>query len=148
MAEINEKPKRIQRALSIRQPWAHAILHLGKDIENRDWRTNFRGAVAVHASLGMTRAEWLDAAAFILPLGFLIPSEGQLERGAIVGLVDIIDCVSDSHSDWFQGDCGFVLKNPRPLVKPIYCKGALGVWNVPPEIEKQILDQLENNANS
>lgn len=28
-----------QVALSIRQPWAWAILHAGKDIENRDWHT-------------------------------------------------------------------------------------------------------------
>jgi len=44
------------RALSIRQPWAYAILHLGKDIENRPWRTNFRGPLLIHASLkGRTR---------------------------------------------------------------------------------------------
>jgi hypothetical protein len=40
-------------ALSIRQPWAHAVLHLGKDVENRDWRypPTHRGAVIVHAGL-------------------------------------------------------------------------------------------------
>ena len=43
------------KALSIRQPWAHLILHGGKDIENRDWRTSVRGRVLVHASKGMTR---------------------------------------------------------------------------------------------
>lgn len=32
-------------ALSIRQPWAWHILHSGKDIENRDWPTKFRGRV-------------------------------------------------------------------------------------------------------
>lgn len=30
-------------AISIRQPWAWLILNAGKDIENRDWPTNFRG---------------------------------------------------------------------------------------------------------
>jgi hypothetical protein len=40
-------------ALSIRQPWAHAVLHLGKDVENRDWRypPTHRGTVIVHAGL-------------------------------------------------------------------------------------------------
>ena len=38
-------------ALSIRQPWAWAILHAGKDIENRSWRTAFRGEVLIHAGL-------------------------------------------------------------------------------------------------
>lgn len=39
------------KALSIRQPWAHAILHLGKRVENRDWAgCACRGPVLLHAS--------------------------------------------------------------------------------------------------
>lgn len=39
------------KALSIRQPWAHAILHLGKRVENRDWSgCSYRGPVLLHAS--------------------------------------------------------------------------------------------------
>lgn len=40
-------------ALSIRQPWAWAILHAGKRIENREWRggCSYRGPVLIHASL-------------------------------------------------------------------------------------------------
>src|ERR1017187_9047245 len=38
------------RTLSIRQPWAHAILHLGKDVENRSWSTPYRGSILIHAS--------------------------------------------------------------------------------------------------
>src|SRR3990167_9411398 len=46
------------KALSIRQPWAWLILHAGKDIENRGWPTSFRGRFLIHASKGMTRAEY------------------------------------------------------------------------------------------
>lgn len=46
------------KALSIRQPWAWAILNADKDIENRDWRTNFRGRIAVHAAKTMTRDDY------------------------------------------------------------------------------------------
>jgi hypothetical protein len=38
------------KALSIKQPWVHAILHEGKDIENRSWRRDFRGWLALHAA--------------------------------------------------------------------------------------------------
>jgi hypothetical protein len=38
------------KAMSIKQPWVHAILHEGKDIENRSWQRSFRGWVAIHAS--------------------------------------------------------------------------------------------------
>ncbi len=41
-------------ALTIRQPWAHAILHDGKHVENRSWRPTlappFR--MAIHAGRG------------------------------------------------------------------------------------------------
>jgi hypothetical protein len=127
------------KALSIRQPWAHAIIYLGKDVENRDWRTNFRGTIAVHASQGMTFDEFNDFISFAGQFSLAdIPDPEQLVRGAIVGLVDIVDCVSDSSSDWFQGDYGFVLANPRALTKPIPCKGALGFWDVPKELERGI----------
>jgi hypothetical protein len=39
------------KALSLTQPWAHAVVHLGKRIENRDWRgCSFRGPVLIHAA--------------------------------------------------------------------------------------------------
>ena len=38
------------KALTIKQPWVHAILHEGKDIENRSWQRSFRGWLAIHAS--------------------------------------------------------------------------------------------------
>jgi len=40
----------MMKALSIKQPWVHAILHEGKDIENRSWQRSFRGWLALHAS--------------------------------------------------------------------------------------------------
>ena len=46
-----------QRAISIRQPWAHAILHLGKNIENRPMRTHYRGRILIQASLKVEREE-------------------------------------------------------------------------------------------
>lgn len=38
------------KALSIKQPWLHAILTEGKRIENRTWQTKHRGWIALHAS--------------------------------------------------------------------------------------------------
>jgi hypothetical protein len=50
------------KALSVRQPWAHAILHLGKDVENRSKPTRVRERILIQASLKMECPE-LDAAA-------------------------------------------------------------------------------------
>ena len=38
-----------QRALTIRQPWAFAVVHGGKRIENRSKPTRYRGPLAIHA---------------------------------------------------------------------------------------------------
>lgn len=38
------------KALSIKQPWASLIAQGIKDIENRTWKTKFRGRIFIHAS--------------------------------------------------------------------------------------------------
>lgn len=40
------------RALTIRQPWAWAVIHAGKTVENRSRNIagDYRGLVAIHAS--------------------------------------------------------------------------------------------------
>lgn len=126
------------KAISIRQPWAWMIIHGGKDIENRDWPTRFRGRVLIHASKAMTRDEWRESWAFSLEasdspnkkahdlgLSFL-----TIERGGIIGSVEIVDCVTDHESDWFMGDYGFILRNPVPMPFVPY-RGALGFFDVP-----------------
>lgn len=54
------------KALSLRQPWAHIVLHYGKNLENRRWYTSFRGTFLLHAAKAMTRAEYEDAEDFTL----------------------------------------------------------------------------------
>ena len=121
------------KALSIRQPWAWMILHAGKDIENREWPTRFRGRVLVHASKGMTANEWADAWGFAESIAgheVASPHAGEIERGGIVGSVEIVDCVTYHDSPWFCGPYGFVLKDPRKIEFIPY-KGQLGFFEVP-----------------
>ena len=121
-------------ALSIRQPWAWLILNAGKDIENRNWRTGFRGRVLIHAAKAMTRADYAACCLFCNGLDDIEPimnfpgfKSTELHRGGIVGEVEIVDCVSKSDSPWFCGDYGFVLKHPAARAfEP--CKGALGFF--------------------
>ena len=117
--------------LSVRQPWAWLILHAGKDIENRNWPTRFRGRVLIHAGKGMTRLEYAEAFDLLDEIEttgkLAIPTFEQLRRGGIVGEVEIVDCVYESLSPWFFGDFGFVLRNPVALpFRP--CKGKLGFF--------------------
>lgn len=101
-------------ALSVRQPWAWAIIHAGKDIENRSWqaanRLGFRGRIAVHAAKGMTRAEYDNASEFMRSIGVICPEPADLLRGGMIGSVEIVDIVRESNSPWFMGPRGIVLQ--------------------------------------
>lgn len=120
------------KALSIRQPWAFSILHGGKPVENREWPTRYRGPLLIHAGKGMTRDE-VDAWTLFLDYEDLAgpwlegKTIGDLDRGGIVGICDLVDCVSAHPSPWFTGPYGFVLANVRPL-DFIPCKGMLGLF--------------------
>ena len=35
--------------LSVRQPWAWLLCENLKDVENRNWKTNYRGTLYIHA---------------------------------------------------------------------------------------------------
>jgi hypothetical protein len=119
-------------ALSIRQPWAWAILNANKDIENRSWQAvnhglRIRERIAVHAAKGMTRDAYEEARDFIDGLGYTCPDPHALIRGAICGSVDVVDVVSKSDSPWFFGPRGLVLQNPKTCYA-IPCKGQLGYF--------------------
>lgn len=110
------------KALTIQQPWAWAILHAGKDVENRSWSTQYRGPLAVHAACKVDR----EAAEWLLEQGFRVPED--LPTGAVLGTIEVMDVVTESQSPWFQGYYGWLLANPTPLVEPRPCRGRLGIW--------------------
>lgn len=122
------------------------ILHGGKDIENRTWTTRYRGPVLIHASRTFHAEEIerdLNEAAAIVRRTrrkpACVPTLAMLRkmRGCIVGRARIVDCVARSRSPWFSGPYGFVLAEPVPL-KPVPLKGALGLFNCPPEIAARL----------
>jgi len=122
------------KVLSIRQPWAWLIAHGHKDIENRNWRTNYRGHVLIHAAKGMTRGEYEDARSLAERLGVTVPEACELDRGGIVGMTTITGCVSESASQWFLGKYGFTLADSKPL--PFHaCKGRLSFFDMPQSFE-------------
>jgi len=124
-----------EKALSIRQPWAHAIVFLGKSLENRNWgnihaspNKRFRGPICIHASSGMTRDEYEDAKAFMARFGVVCPPPADLVRGAIIGTAKVIGWVTSSQNNWWMGPGALVLDDIKPA-DPIPCKGELGFFN-------------------
>jgi hypothetical protein len=135
-SEFHTLNNKIQKALSIRQPYAWLICQGYKDLENRNWTTRFRGRIYVHA--GVSKLYLKDAENDLgkrlsgSQLADYLANINSLTFGAIIGEVDIIDCVSESTSPWFTGKYGFLLGNPILYDHPILCKGMLNFFT--PEI--------------
>lgn len=124
------------KALSIRQPFAWLIVNGYKDIENRDWATNFRGRVLIPAGLTYPKRDY-RADAEIYGARFSSYPERDTMLGGIVGVATIIGCVTASDSEWFFGPYGFTLIDAKPLLF-VPCKGKLGFFNVPAEVAEQL----------
>lgn len=125
------------KALTICQPYARLILIGEKPVENRTWRTWYRGPLLIHA--GKSR-EWMvdgdetQAIAAGDPLVF----------GAIVGKCKLVACLSDDdicagiHDDQYpqlvsrahcEGPWCWVLADVVRFASPIPCNGKQGIWS-------------------
>jgi len=120
------------KALSVRQPWAHAIFYMGKDVENRSCNYRYRGPIFVHAGKTYDR----DGAIYLQERGVKVPSrrdflhDGTL--GRIIGIVTISDCVPEYKltNSWAAGPYCLMLENPLAFEYPFKYQGRLGIFNV------------------
>jgi len=137
------------KTITIKQPWASLIVQGIKDIENRTWPTKFRGRVLVHASAKIWNEELLGLMTFdqvdkISEYGIREFFAGSRVTGAIIGSVEIVDCVINHESIWaekvempagiYMGEeliYNWVLANPILFPEPIPAKGKLSFWDFP-----------------
>ncbi|MEV0994617.1 ASCH domain-containing protein [Nonomuraea sp. NPDC050202] len=154
------------KALSVRQPYAWAIAHGGKDIENRSWGAGYRGPLAIHAGArwdedGATDKRILRALhqfgdRFTPPLrverlgptAVRLLRDGQLTAGAVVAVARVeLVCIGQRgcgcDSPWtVQGQYHWRLRDVQPLSAPVPCKGRLGLWDLPDDVEAEVMSQL------
>ena len=141
---MSNRPKPTPRTLpclTICQPWAWAIFN-GKDVENRPWESRYRGPLLIHAGASH---DWLCDSSYLRDLGLVVPPDDELVFGAILGLVDQVDCWHQSQREiiresvWAEGPWCHVYANPRPFAKPVPYKGRQKFFGVPlsmlPEVE-------------
>ncbi len=129
--------------LSIQQPWTWLIANGLKDIENRGWTTTDRGPILLHAGKKPESDSFCDDGTlspyYERKYGFTLASTMPQVKidyvtGAIVGIAELVDVVEQSDSQWFNGPCGFVLKNAKPFAMPIPYPGQRGLFSVPREV--------------
>lgn len=126
------------RALSIRQPWAWAILRAGKRVENRvwTWAPMWRETFLIHASKGCTVDEFDDAIETIVDItgSIACPPLKDMPRGAIVGRARLVGAHINAArgTAWAVPDAlHLLLADVDRLLTPIPFKGALGFFDVP-----------------
>ena len=154
------------KVLSVKQPWSFLICSGIKDIENRTWKCpqKYIGEmVLIHASakpenikLEMEGQATVKEIQLLSALNYC--DENEL-YSAIIGSVEIVDCVINHPSIWAENSNGvmvghtfvyksnekpiwnWVLANPVLFDNPILnVKGKLGFWDydLPEEYEKKL----------
>jgi hypothetical protein len=146
------------KSITVRPPWSWAICH-GKNVENRTWQHAHRGTLAIHAGKGwdedgedslLVQQAWRDAGIDIYKLDSMYR---EIARGAVVAVADLVDICGAQMRSFIPGDCRcgpwaacgqyhWHLSNVRPLTEPVPCRGALGLWTLPDEVEAAVVAQL------
>ena len=119
-------------ALSVRQPWAWAIIFGGKVIENRSMGAIRAGRmgpghICIHAASGLSEAEYRYGQWRLARHGVTCPRPDALVRGGLIGTVQVTEIITQSDSEWFGGDAGLVLADPQSI-DPVPASGALGYF--------------------
>ena len=127
------------KALTIRQPYAELIVTGEKLVENREWQTNYRGRLLIHA--GKSR-QWLDNE----DEQYFAERGDPLVFGAVVGGARLADVLHidrilrgeyDAKYPWLRehahthGTWCWVLQDVQRYAQPVPWKGAQGLWDFP-----------------
>lgn len=146
------------RALSIKQPWLHAIVNGTKRVENRHWAPP---QWAIGATIGLAASKRFDWDAQF-PAGNIAQwaAPDRVPLGAVVAVARIAAAhdpaapcgTSQAHghracSPWaLPGQWHWVLAEVRALADPVPCRGMLGLWRLPEDVEKAVREQLRDVA--
>ncbi len=139
------------KALSLTEPWATAIALGWKNWETRSWPTGFRGQLAIHAAKGcpswakeIAEEHGLDTKS--LPLGCIVAVCELTECRQTETLAPTLPAQELQWGDYAAGRYAFKLDNVRVLTRPVFHRGALGLWNVAWDETNDILRQLRGAA--
>jgi len=126
------------KVLTVRQPWADAILSGLKTVENRSYRIKYRGRLYIHSSLAKPEKKDIY---YCKQRGFDY-DELHSYKGEILGYVTLSDVLIDSDNLWaFPSSYQWQLTNPVILKESIGAIGKLGLWTPPPDVIRQLVPQ-------
>ncbi len=137
------------KVLSLTQPYATLMDLDLKRIETRSWATRYRGPLAIHAAKGFPR--WARELTYQKPFCTVLLQHDlrlvDLPLGAILCVVEVVDCVSTdtpdldavlryrgaeherAFGDYASGRFMWITEHLRRLPDPIQARGSLGLWD-------------------
>jgi hypothetical protein len=119
-----EEPK--LKALTIREPYATAIIAGRKPVEVRTWTTSYRGMLLIHSSnIASDQSDWPDP----LP---------RLNPGHILGFAELWKI--EEHEDFYA----WHLRAPNQFFRPIPCRGSLSIWTVPLSLRELVKNEIDD----
>lgn len=127
LVSTTRRPPATIACLTIRQPWAWAILFAGKGVENRNRRTHHRGPLAIHAGKNFddAGAKWIESQGIVLPREFAL--------GEVIGICDIVGCSPCKEpltpSIWHFGPWCWELDRVRE-VEPFAVRGQQSLFSI------------------
>lgn len=127
------------KCISVKAPWAWAIAAGVKDVENRSWRTHYRGELGIHAGKTFTKYEHKEISTYCENNGLIIPDYNTLQStfaGKVIAIVKVVDCIQNSRSMWAVPNCHhWVLEHLTPVgFVPLPAIGKQGFFRI--EINK------------
>lgn len=132
------------KALTICEPWLSCILYYGKDIENRSYRFPkelIDKQIALHTSKKIDKYELIAVKS---KYGIEVD---PLPGGQIVAIARITKSFIDSDSPWAVArNIHWSIVVDRILKTPIPARGQLGLWEIPPEAEAMISEELRRKS--
>lgn len=136
-------------ALTIHQPWAWAIVHDKKRIENREWsppREVVGQYIAIHAG-GLPRTKKAHAELGETSAAIGGPTTDKLVYGAVVGVARVVRVLhsephpASPHFLWWVGPIGWELDNVFALDTPLPCRGQRKLWPLPESLRANVRAQ-------
>ena len=135
------------KAITLTQPWASAIALGFKQYETRNWPTDYRGQLLIHASKRWTKEEvrFQAEAVHHLRCEFgcddprVLAFEANPVLGAVVAVAELIACypiqtaprlsrMEQFLGDFTPGRFAWQLARVTRLATPYSCRGFQGLW--------------------
>lgn len=154
------------RALTLTQPWCGLVASGIKLIENRPRRvikrSDFGTTFALHASRESHRETYARIVTIAPWLSVTVVNDDhrcwyKLSAivSAVIAVAEVVRDVTEEEVGtgalrdlpdqrrWYMPpQIGYVLTNVRTLREPVGCKGKLGFWTLPDDVERAVRNQL------